>query len=118
MRLTMDKKFEVLKCIEEHGEKADNEGKLLFNYHHGWNDTRVGKACGVEPKVAARYRHIVFGKLKTRATDGQAIEDLSQRVSVLEVRLNTVLQELRATEAANMPHRVRGSFNGVDAEAS
>ena len=103
MKLTMDKKFEVLKAIEQHGEPADNEGESTWTYEDGWNDARIAKECGVQPKEAARYRGMVFGKLTRPASDGSIIEALAQRVTVLEDQLRVVLRKLEDARKIQNP---------------
>ena len=99
----MDKKFEVLKAIEQHGEPADNEGESTWTYEPGWNDARVAKECGVQPKEAARYRGMVFGKLTRPASDGSIMKALERRVTVLEDQLCVVLRELEDAKKLQNP---------------
>jgi hypothetical protein len=103
MKLTMDKKFEVLKAIEQHGEHADNEGESTWTYEDGWNDTRIAKECGVQPREAARYRGMVFGKLTRPAFDGSIMKALEKRVTVLEDQLCVVLRELEDAKKLQNP---------------
>ena len=113
MKITMDKKFEVLKTIEQHGLSESYGAETFWAYDDGWNDARVAKQCRVPTQSVNRWRGLVFGKIANVQSDNIAIAALLRRVEELEHDVRKLQNPIQSTLLETTSTRPSVAMNGA-----